>query len=183
MARQISTAGGAHHAPAKNLSAAYLAESCLRGSESMSRSHEREWIPGGNVSSGRNRRAYSWREAAESSATGRAGLNRSVTPSGTGGLISLPLRVKRAALKNKVLDRESQTRRLQPELDAPQGRPINNRPQVTNRVTNLPHKIVEARKETKWIVGQSAFGISILGKVSGKCERGTQERVRHEPRV
>src|ERR1700693_996285 len=55
----------------------------------------------------------SCQEPAESSATGRAGLNRSVAPSGPRSLISLPLRVKRAALKNKVLDRESQTSRLE----------------------------------------------------------------------
>ena len=34
-------------------------------------------------------------------------------------------------------------RSRQPGLAAPQGRPINNRPQVTN----LPHKIVAAREE------------------------------------
>src|ERR1700693_5314491 len=78
----------------------------------MSRSHERQTIPGGNISGVRNLRIARLREPAESSATGRAGLNRSVTPIGPRSLISLPLRVKRAALKNKVLDRELQASRL-----------------------------------------------------------------------
>jgi len=34
-----------------------------------------------------------------------------------------------------------------PGLAAQQNRPINNRPQVTNQVTNLPHEIIAAREE------------------------------------